>query len=218
MSHHSLAKLWSELEKRTDQATALRDAIGRYAVETASCGEDCSSGELMQAFNRLINYVHVAFQLQRVYLQPEIPSSHLVQFLIEPSLVVDILVFLLKVKDDTIRSHQTSSSIEREVLHSMGSVLLAGVRLLNLQKAKVSFTVDQEWDIKAGLLKSKLANWPLQDRVHRFLVKEVCLRFLELLSTATEVRHCERPEHRTGTVQPPELPDYHNEKLVSLFV
>ena len=73
----------------------------------------------------------------------------------------------------------------------------------------------EEWGgAKARLLKSKLASWSLQHRVHRFLVGEVCDGFLVSLSTtATEVHHCELPGHAT---HPPDFPDYHDDKLVRL--
>ena len=186
MSHHSIAAIWTQLEKRADLTTILRDAVGQYAIQTVLCGKDYSTRESIRAFNRLINIVRTAFHLQRIYLQSKQPSPNIEPFLIEPSFIIEILLFLLTVKDDCIPVRQDLRSVEEKMLRSIGALLLAGLRLLTLYKSKVELPLDLDWVSKADLLKTKLANWPLGDRVHRILIGELCLGFLKALSTTTE--------------------------------
>ena len=219
MSHHSIAAIWTQLEKRADLTTTLRDAVGQYAMQSASCDKDHSSPNSIQAFNRFINIVRTAFHLQRTYLQPRQPSPSIELFLIEPSLVFEILVFLLTVKDDCIPVRQDLGLIEEKMLRSIGTILLAGLRLLTLYKSKVD-KPSLDWAVTADLLKKKLANWPLEGSVHRILIGELCISFLLELSTNAEAPLtgsikplCGYHEDHPGNVDDVDLPDF-NDGLV----
>ena len=221
MSHDSIAAIWTQLEKREDLMTTLRDAVGQYVMETAPCDKDYSSPNSILAFNRLINIVRTAFHLRRVYLQPRQPSTSIESFLIEPPLVVEILVFLLTVKDDCIPVRQDLGLVEEKILRSIGTVLLAGLRLLTLLKSKVTVRLSLDyWALTAGTLKKKLANWPLGGSVHRILIGELCQSFLLELSTTAEAPltgsikpPCGFHEDHTGTVDDVDLPNF-NDGLV----
>ena len=220
MSHHSLAAIWIELEKRADLTTTLRDAVRQYVMQTASCDKNYSSPNSIRAFNRLINIVRIAFHLQRIYLQPRHPSPSIEPLLIEPSLVIEVLVFLLTVKDDCIPVRQNLGLVEEKILRSIGTVLLAGLRLLTLYKSKVMLPLTLDWASTADLLKKKLANWPLGGSVHRILIGELCLSFLLELSTTAEAPltgsikpSCGYHENHPGTVDDVDLPDF-NDGLV----
>ena len=220
MSHHSIAAIWTQLEKRADLTTILRDAVGQYVMQTASCDKNYSSPDSIQAFNRLINIVRTAFHLQRIYLQPRQPSRSIGWFLIEPSLVIEILVFLLTVKDDCIPVRQDLGLIEEKMLRSIGAILLAGLRLLNLYKSKVEVLSSLNWAVTADLLKQKLANWPLEGSVHRILIGELCIGFLLELSPTAETPLtgsikplCGYHEDHSGNVDDVDLPDF-NDGLV----
>ena len=220
MSHKSIAAIWTQLEKRADLTTILRDAVGQYALKIALCGQDDSNPESIRAFNRLVSIVGTAFHLQRIYLQPRQPSPKIELFLIEPSLITDILVFLLKIKDDCIAVCQKLSLIKEEMLRSIGAVLLAGLRLLTLCKTKVSDPSNPDWVSTADLLKDKLANWPLGDRVHRILIGELCVSFLRELATnaeepltSTVKQLCKHHEDDPGAMDDVDLPDF-NDGLV----
>ena len=217
MSHHSIAAIWTQLEKRTDLTTTLRDAGGQYVMQTASCDKTYSSPNSIRAFNRLINVVRTAFHLQRTYLQPRQPSSSIESFLIEPAFIIEILVFLLKVKDDCIPVRQDFVLVEEKILRSIGAVLLAGLRLLNLYKSKVLLSLSLDWAASADLLKKKLANWPLGGSVHRILIGELCISFLKELSTTAEAPLtgsikpvCGYHEDHPGTVDDVDLPNFHD--------
>ena len=221
MSHHSIAAIWTQLEKRADLTTTLRDAVGQYVMQTALCEKSYSSPNSIRAFNRLINIVRTAFHLQRIYLQPRQPSSNLELFLIEPSLVIEILVFLLTVKDDCIPVRQDLGVVEEKILRSIGTVLLAGLRLLTLCKSKVELPLSLDWAATADLLKKKLANWPLGGSVHRILIGELCISFLQELSTNAEAPLtgsikpvCRYHADHPGTLDDVDLPDF-NDGLVS---
>ena len=223
MSHPSIAAVWSQIEKRADLTTILRDAVGQYAIQTTLCGKDCSTPESIRAFNQLINTVRTAFHLQRIYLQSRQPSPNIEPFLIEPSLIIEILLFLLTVKDDCIGVRRESHLTEEKILRSIGAVLLAGLRLLTLYKNKVVFSLDLDLVSKADVLKTKLANWPLGDRVHRFLIGELCISFLKALSTTTEAPLadtveplCEYHGNNRCPEDGPDLPDF-NDGLVGLI-
>ena len=220
MSHHSIAAIWTQLEKRADLTTTLRDAVGQYVMQTASCDKNYSSPNSIRAFNRLINIVRTAFHLQRIYLQPRQPSPNIELFLIEPSLVIEILVFLLTVKDDCIPVCQDLGLVEEKIFRSIGTVLLAGLRLLTLYKSKVMVPLSLDWAATADLLKKKLANWPLGDSVQRILIGELCISFLLELSTTAEgpltgsiKPLCGYHEDHPGTVDDVDLPDF-NDGLV----
>lgn len=218
MSHESIAAIWTELEKRADLTTILRDAVGQYAMQIALCGKNYSSSESIRAFNGFVNIVRTAFHLQRIYLQPRQPSRNLKLFRIEPSLVIEILVFLLTVKDDYI---QDSGLVGEKILRSIGAVLLAGLRLLTLYKSKIMLPPSSlDWASTAGLLKTKLDNWPLGGRVHRTLIGELCISFLRELSTTVEApltggvkRVCELHDDHPGVLDDVDLPDF-NDGLV----
>ena len=223
MSHRSIEAIWAQLEKRADLTTILRDALGQYAIQTALCGQDFSTHESILAFNRLINIVHTAFHLQQIYLQSRQPASNIELFLIEPAFIVEILVFLLTVKDDCIPVRRDLRSVEEKILRSIGAVLLAGLRLLNLYKSKVVLPLDLDWASKAELLKKKLANWPLGDRVHRILIGELCISFLEALSTTAEAPLldsvkplCKHHDSHPGAEDDADLPDF-NDGLVGSY-
>ena len=221
MSHHSIAEIWAQLEKRADLTTILRDAVGQYALQAASCDKNYSSSDSIRAFNRLINVICTAFHLQRIYLQPRQPSPNIESFLIEPSLVIEILVFLLTVKDDCISVRQDLGFVEERILRSIGAVLLAGLRLLTLHKSKVTHPTSlEDWASIADRLKKKLANWPLGGSVHRILIGELCTSFLLELSTTAEVPLtgsikplCKHHEDHPGAVDDVDLPDF-NDGLV----
>ena len=212
------------MEKRADLTTTLRDAVGQYAMKTASCGKSCSSPDAIRAFNRLINIVRTAFHLQRIYLQPRQPSPSIKMFLIEPSLVVDILVFLLTIKDACIPIQQEDLGlVEEKILRSIGAVLLAGLRLLTLYKSKVVLPLSTDWVSTADLLKDKLANWPLGGSVHRILVGELCISFLQELATTGEAPLtgsfkplCEYHRDSPGALDDVDLPDF-NDGLVGFL-
>ena len=220
MSHHNMFAIWAQLEKRADVTTILRDAVGQYAIQKA-----CSSSESIQPFNRLVNIFRFAFHLQRIYLQPRQPSSTIKPFLIEPSSLIEILRFLLAVKDDCIKLRQDSSSDKEEILQSIGAVLLAGLRLLTLHKSKTVLPSDRDWESKAELLRSKLNDWPLGDSFQRILIGELCLSFLEELSTTAETRTtqalvtsnskhlCEYHRNHSGADNDADLPQF-NDGLV----
>ena len=186
MSHGSIAAIWAQLEKRADLTTTLRDAVGQYAIQIALRGKDYSTRESIGAFNRLINIVRTAFHLQRIYLQSRQPSPNIESFLIQPSFIIEILSFLLTVKDDCIPDHRELRSVKEKRLRSIGAVLLAGLRLLTLYKSKVELLTDVNWESKINLLRSKIANWPLGDRVDRVLIGELCTSFLKVLSNSAE--------------------------------
>ncbi len=220
MSHRSIAAIWAQLEKRADLTTILRDAVGQYAIETVSCGKDCSTRESTLAFNRLVNIVRTAFHLQQIYLQSRQPASNIEMFLIEPTFIIEILVFLLTVKDDCIRVHRDLRSVDEKILRSIGAVLLAGLRLLTLYKSKVVLPSDFDWVSKAEFLKKKLADWPLGDRVHRILIGELCISFLNVLLTSTETPltesvkpSCKYHESHPSAEDDANLPDF-NDGLV----
>ena len=186
-------------------------------MQTALCGRDCSTRESILAFNRLINIVHTTFHLQQIYLQSRQPASNIELFLIEPAFIIEILVFVLSVKDDVRKDLR---SVEEKILRSIGAVLLAGLRLLTLYKGKVVLPLDLDWVSKADLLKKKLANWPLGDRVHRILIGELCISFLGALSTAREAPlmdslHplCEHHDSHPGAEDDADLPAF-NDGLV----
>ena len=223
MSHYSIAAIWIQLEKRADLTTTLRDAVGQYAIQTALCGKDYSTPESIQAFNGLINILRTAFHLQRIYLQSRRPSPNIEEFLIEPSLIIEILVFLLTVKDDCIPVRRDLPSVEEKILRSIGAVLLAGLRLLTLYKSKVVLPLDLDWVSIADRLKTKLANWPLGDRVHRILIGELCISFLKALSTTAEAPLtgsikplCEYHDNHPGAEDDADLPDF-NDGLVGFY-
>ncbi len=223
MSHHSIAGIWAQLEKRADLTTILRDAVGQYAMQTALCGKECSTRESILAFNQLINIVHTTFHLQRIYLQPRQPASNIELFLIEPALIIEILIFFLSVKDDCIPVRGDLRSVEEKILRSIGAVLLAGLRLLTLYKGKVVLPLDLDWVSEAELLKTKLANWPLGDRVHRILIGELCLSFLKALSTTGEAPLtesvkplCKHHDSHTGAEDDADLPGF-NDGLVGFY-
>ena len=215
MSHCSIEAVWTQLEKRSDLTTILRDAIGQYAIQTALCSKNYPTEESIQAFNQLISTIHTAFHLQRTYLQSREPSPNIESSLVDPSFVIEIIIFLLDIKDACIPAHGDLGSVEEKVLRSIGVVLLAGLRLLTLQKSKLVLPSDLHWSLKADLLKSKLANWPLANRVHRFLVGELCMRFLQKLSTSTEPpiadsikALCKRHHDYPRTRDDADLPDF----------
>ena len=220
MSYDSIGAIWTQLEKRADLTTTLRDTVGQYAMQTALCGRNNSSPESIQAFDRLINMVRITFHLQRIYLQPRQPSQSIEHFLIEPSFIIEILIFLLTIKDDCVADHQDLSLHEGKTLRSIGAVLLAGLRLLALYKSKVVLPLSIDWASSADLLKDKLANWPLRNIVHRTLVGELCMRFLEELSISGEVplmgsfeNLCEHHKVHSGALDDVDLPDF-NDGLV----
>ena len=225
MSHHSIAAIWTQLEKRADLTTTLRDAVGQYVLQTASYDKIYSSPKSIRAFNRLINIVRTAFHLQRTYLQPRQPSPSIELFLIEPAFIIEILVFLLTIKDDCIPVRQDLGLVEEKILRSIGTVLLAGLRLLTLYKAKVILPLSLDWAATADLLKTKLASWPLGGSVHRILIGELCISFLLELSITTEAPltgtikpvkpACGYHEDHPGTVDEVDLPDF-NDGLVGL--
>ena len=222
MSHRSIAAIWTQLEKRADLTTTLRDAVGQYAIQTVLCGKDYSTRESIRAFNRLISIVRTAFHLQRIYIQSRQPSPSIEPFLIEPSLIIEILVFLLAGKDDCIPVRRDLYLGEEKILRSIGALLLAGLRLLTLYKSKVELPLDLDWASKAKLLKTKLANWPLGDRVHRILIGELCLGFLGALETTAEapltgsVKPCEYHHNHPGVEDDVDLPNL-NDGLVSSY-
>ena len=220
MSHHSFAATWTQLEKRADLTTTLRDAVGQYVMQTASYDKNYSSSNSILAFNRLINIVRTAFHLQRIYLQPRQPSENIESYLIEPSLIIEILVFHLTIKDGCIPVRQDIGLIEEKMLRSIGTVLLAGLRLLVLYKSKVVLPLSLDWVATAHLLKNKLANWPMEGSVHRILIGELCVSFLLELSNTAEApltgcikSLCGYHEDHPGTLDDVNLPDF-NDGLV----
>lgn len=222
MSHSSILATWAQLEKRADLTTTLRDAVGQYAIQTVLCGKDYSTRESIRAFNRLISIVRTAFHLQRIYLQSRQPSPSIEPFLIEPSLIIEILIFLLAVKDECIPVRGDLGLVEEQILRSIGALLLAGLRLLTLYKSKVELPLNLDWASKADLLKTKLANWPLGDRVYRFLIGELCLGFLEALSSTAEapltgsVKPCGHHDKHPGAEEDVDLPNL-NDGLVGSY-
>ena len=222
MSHTSINPIWTKLENRTDLATTLRDAIGQYVLQTASIdGSRFSSGSL-HAFNRLVNLVKITFHLQRTYLQSIFISNKIRQYLLEPPLVSEILAFLLTVKDDYLQTLGNSHLITGHVLRSIGGTLLSGLRLLTLLKTKATVIEDYDWIFEAELLKSRLGNWPVEDTLHKFLIEELCFRFLEGLSFSVESQLtenvsalCRHHEHRSDRGSLLNLPGY-EEGLVSV--
>ena len=162
-------------------AMTIREAIGQYAIEVASNGEDRFAPGSLQAFNRLINLIIVTFQLQRTYLQSESPSHKALQYLMEPSEVFDVLSYLL-----TIRNSY-KGAINQQIFRSLGNATLSGFRLLTLLKAKIRSTKDVHWTARVETIRCSIKDWPLQeDSLHRFLIQELCIRMLGYLSSSTE--------------------------------
>ena len=220
MSHQSLTAVWNQLKGRIDLATTLRDAVGQYAAQLAACGKDPLAYESIQAFNRLINIVHVAFHLQRIYLQPRHPST---DFLLEPDVVVEILVTLLTIKNDFLSTREEVYCIRESALRSIGAVLLAGLRLLTTRRTKGLLAEQLDWASKADLIQSKLVDWPLDSSVQRFLVGEVSVILLRELVTPANAQTprnintlCEHHESHSGTGDALDLPHY-NDGLVGAF-
>ena len=212
--------VWSQIKKRTDLETTLRDAVGQYAARFAACGKDPLAHDSIQAFNRLINIVHVAFHLQRIYLQPRHPSD---EFLLEPDVVVEIVVTILTLKDDFLSTREDAYFIRESALRSIGAVLLAGLRLLSIGRTKIFLTEQLDWASKAELIQSKLVDWPLDSSVQRFLVGEVSVFLLRELVTPANAPSsgnfnalCEHHELHSGTKDALNLPHY-NDGLVSAF-
>ena len=223
MSHQSLMAVWSQLKRRTDLATTLRDAVGQYAAQFAACGKDPLALDSIQAFNRLINIVHVAFHLQRIYLQPRHPSTDIQLFLLEPDVVVEILVTLLTIKDDFLSTREDVYFIRESALRSVGAVLLAGLRLLTIGRTKVFLTEQLDWASKADSIQSKLVDWPLDSSAQRFLVGEVSVILLRELVTPANAPSsrifntpCEHHELHSGAGDALDLPHY-NDGLVGAF-
>ena len=215
--------VWSQLKRRTDLATTLRDAVGQYTAQFAACGKDPLAYDSIQAFNRLINIVHVAFYLQRIYLQPRHPSTDIQHFLLEPDIVVEILVTLLTIKDDFLSTREDVCFVRESALRSIGAVLLAGLRLLATGRTKVFFAEQLDWASKANSIQSKLVDWPLDSSVQRFLIGEVSVILLRELVTPANAQsprnlnaHCEHHELHSGTEDALDLPHY-NDGLVGAF-
>ena len=165
----------------------IREAIGQYAIDVASNGEDRFAPGSLQAFDRLVNLIIVTFQLQRTYLQSESPSPKAQQFLMEPFEVFDVLSYLLAVGNSCKGAVSQSYSVADHIFRSLGAATLSGLRLLTLLKAKIKATKDVGWSAWAETLRRSFRDWPLQeDSLHRFLNQELCLRLLGYLSISTE--------------------------------
>ena len=223
MSHASIFAVWTKLERRTDLATTLRDAVGQYALQVASGVDSRFASQSFHAFNRLVNLIKIGFHVQRTYLQPRSPSTVVRQYLLEPTLVFELLAFLLTIKDRCLQSLGYRHTITNEVLSSMGGALLSGLRLLTLLKTKARTIEDYDWITQAELLKSRLGNWPLEDTFHRFLIQELCIRFLEGLSISVDAQLTENVSAPCGyhELQPDpgsllDLPDF-DDGLVSIY-
>ena len=179
--------MWKRLEERKDVAMTIREAIGQYAIELASNGEDRFAPGSLLAFDRLVNLIIVTFQLQRTYLQSESPSQKALQYLMEPFEVFEVLSYLLAVQNSCKGAVSQASSVVEPVFRSLGTAILSGLRLLTLLKAKVRSTMDVGWTTRAENVRCSFESWPLQeDSLHRFLNQELCLRLLGYLSTSTE--------------------------------
>ena len=182
-----MAAVWKVLEGRRDVAMTLREAIGQYAMEACSSDEDRLAPRTLQAVDRLINLISVAFQLQRTYLQSKNPSPRALQYRMEPFEVFDILSFLLYLLKPPKGAVDQSYATIEQLFRMLGSSIFSGLRLLTLLKAKTTSTKDVDWTARAETLRCSFKNWPLQeDSLHRFLTHELCLRMIDQLSKSTE--------------------------------
>jgi hypothetical protein len=224
MSHQSITAIWTELEKRTDLATTLREAIGQYAIHVSLGGDDRFAPKSLQAFKYLVNLIKVTFHLQRTYLQSRDPSSKILQFLLEPPQVFDVLHFLLSIKDSCSQVPSSLRPVINQVLRSIAGVLLSGLRLLTLFKTKIFFNKEFDWVSRAELLKSRLQYWPLEeDSLYRFLIRELCIQSLKTFLASTDAQPiesvnalCRYHELHPGPRGFLDLPDYYDDGLVCI--
>ncbi|KAG8528725.1 uncharacterized protein KY384_006412 [Bacidia gigantensis] len=149
---------YRNLEKRTDLATTLRDAIGQYTLQTASGVENPFATNSIDGFIRLVNLIKIALHLQKTYLQSRYPSPNIRQYLLEPALVSELLNFLLTVKDNCLRTLGYPHPLTDHLLRLIGAALLSGLRLLTLFKKKLPIIEDYDWVSEANFLKSRLRN------------------------------------------------------------
>lgn len=129
--------MWRRLEERRDVAMIIREAIGQHAIDVATNGEDRFAPRSLQAFNRLIRLIIVTFQLQRTYLQSQTPSHKVLQYLMEPLEVFDVLSYLLTVRNSYKGAVNQSYSTLDHISRALGNATLSGLRLLTLLKAKI---------------------------------------------------------------------------------
>ncbi|KAL8829028.1 MAG: hypothetical protein Q9191_002250 [Dirinaria sp. TL-2023a] len=196
MSHTSISSLWRRLEERRDVAMIIREAIGQHAIEVAANGEDRFAPKSLQAFNRLVNLIIVAFQIQRAYLQSNSPSHKAFQYLVQPLEVFDVLSYLLTVRNSYKGAMNQSHPILDHILRALGNATLSSLRLLTLLKTKIRSTKDVLWTARAETIRCSIKDWPLQgDSLHRFLIQELCLSLLEYLSTSAEDQALENFNH-----------------------
>ena len=164
----------------------LREAIGQYTMEACSSDEAPFAPRTLQAVDRLINLIFVAFQLQRTYLQSKNPSPRALQYRMEAFEVFHILSFLLYLLK-TPKGAVDQSYATVELFRMLGSSIFSGLRLLTLLKAKTTSTKDVDWTARAETLRRSFKDWPLQeDSLHRFLTHELCLGMIDQLSKSTE--------------------------------
>lgn len=126
MSHCLLASIWTLLKDRTDVASIVNEAIGQHI----SCPTRLRPMGL--ATWTLTLLFKVVFDIQRLYLQAQTPSSTSKTYLLSPSQVIVYLQFVLSCSPRSGPSkHQPL--FRRFVLITM----LSGVRLLSLHRVRL---------------------------------------------------------------------------------
>ena len=106
-------------------------------------------------------------------------------------------------------------AVRETALRSIGAVVLAGLRLLTLCRTEVDLAKQPHWTSKADLIQSKLASWPLDGSLQRFLVGEIYIKLVEELVTPASPppshnsdAACELPELQPGPMDALNLPSF----------